>query len=118
MYKSSVFRGQVKTFLSKIYVLKVQMKSLVEKIREKIKIKKIIKVQKAINKFLFQKRLEKIKQQATKSVNTITSIYKMRKQRKIYLETKKKILKIQSNIRFFLKMGHFIRLKFCETVIE
>lgn len=61
MYVSSVFRGQIKTFLQSIRVLKKHLLIVVAKIREKIKVRKCIKIQKRIKKYLLEKRLQKIK---------------------------------------------------------
>jgi hypothetical protein len=61
MYVSSVFRGQVSTFLQSIRVLKKHLLIIVAKIREKIKVRKCIKIQKRIKKYLLEKRLQKIK---------------------------------------------------------
>jgi hypothetical protein len=85
MYVSSVFRGQVKTFLGSIRILKKHMLAIVAKVREKIKIRKCIKIQKRIKKYLLEKRLQKIKEQATRSVSKISAYYKMKKQRNIFL---------------------------------
>jgi hypothetical protein len=61
------------------------MLAIVAKIREKIKIRKCIKVQKRIKKYLLEKHLQKIKEQATRSVSKISAYFKMKKQRGIYL---------------------------------
>lgn len=74
-----MFRGQVKKFLFSIKVLKSNMLDLVAKIRQKILNKKCTKIQKYIKKYLLEKRLQKIKEQATKSVTKIASVYKMKR---------------------------------------
>jgi hypothetical protein len=52
-------------------------------------------------------RWEKIKEVATKSVTKISSYIKMKKQRKIYLHRRQNIIKLQSNIKTYLKMKLF-----------
>lgn len=107
MYKNAVFRIQVKHFMQKIANFKRAMHSVVEKARETIFNKKIIRVQHVIRKYLWHLRLEKIKEQATKSVTKISSYLKMKKQRKWFLNLRKNILSVQSNVRTFLSMKKF-----------
>jgi hypothetical protein len=116
MYQSSVFRGQVKTFLQSIKVLKINMLFVVGKVREKIKIKKCRKIQRYIKKYLLEKRLQKIKEQATKSVTKISAYLRMKKQRGIFLNIKRQAVRVQANIRFFLTMAQYIKEKNCREV--
>lgn len=109
MYVSSVFRGQTKKFLFSIKVLKSHLLFTVHKIREKIMIKKCTKIQKYIKKYLLEKRLQKIKEKAEKSVSTINAYLKMKKQRYAFLQIKTKVITVQANIRFFLTMAQYFK---------
>lgn len=116
-FKSSVLRGQVKDFFKRIKLMKIHLLTILSKIRQKIKIKKCRKIQKYVRKYLLEKRLQKIKEQATKSVNKIAAVYRMKKQRKIFLELRAKAIKIQANIRYFLTMANYIKYKNCREAI-
>lgn len=61
MYQNSVFRTKVKICLKSIKVLKTHLKLIVSDVKEKILINKVIKIQNVVKKYLWQKRLEKIK---------------------------------------------------------
>jgi len=88
MYVSSVFRRKVTLFLKAVKVLKGHMLALVQDIRMKLMKKKCVKIQRYIRKYLLDKRLQKIKAQAEKSVTKIASVLKMKKQRAIFLKIK------------------------------
>jgi len=85
------------------------MLKLVKKARDSILTRKIIRVQNVIKKYLWHLRLERIKEEATKSVTKISSYLKMKKQRKIYLEKRKNIIKLQAQIRRFTSMRYFYK---------
>ena len=53
--------------------------------REKILNQKCSKIQHYVKRYLLEKRFQRIKEQATKSVTKIGSTWKMYKQRKAYL---------------------------------
>jgi hypothetical protein len=89
---------------------------MVSKVREKILVRKVRKIQNVVKKYLLDKRLEKIKEQATKLVNRLHSVIKMKKQRALYLAIRQKIIKVQANIRFFLSMAKYFREKNCRDV--
>ena len=113
MYEHAKFRTQAKDFIKKIKILKIHLLTFLSMVREKIKNKKCKIIQKRIKKFLLEKRLQKIKEQATKSVTKISSVYKMKIQRRIFLQTRSKAIAIQKNIRFYLSMCNFIKIKNC-----
>ena len=52
MYLSSVFRLQVKHFLKTIKIFKINMHFIIDQVRNKIRVKKAIKIQKYIKKYL------------------------------------------------------------------
>lgn len=62
-------------------------------------------------------RWQKIKEVATKSVTYISAYRKMRKQRKIFLQIKKNILKMQCNVRTFLAYKSFEKEKVCKSFV-
>lgn len=109
MYQSAVFRGQVKAFLQSIRIMKLHMFWLVSEVREKILNHKCSRVQFYIKRYLLEKRFQRIKEQATKSVTKISAQWKMYKQRKIYLEIRKKAISLQANVRFFISMGRYLK---------
>ena len=109
MYRSSVFRGQVSTFFRRIAVLKGCLTNLAAEARAKILNRKCSTVQKYVRRYLLEKRLQKIKEQGTKSVTKIAAFYRMRKQRRKFLDIRAKAIKVQANIRFFLSMAAYFR---------
>ena len=66
-----------------------------------------------MRRYLLEKRFQRIKEQATKSVTKIGATWKMYKQRKIYLRIRQNIIKIQAHARFFTSMGKFFKLQKC-----
>jgi hypothetical protein len=46
-------------------------------------------------------------------VNKIAAVYRMKKQRKIFLELRAKAIKMQANIRYFLTMANYLKYKNC-----
>ena len=85
MYKNAVFRGKVTVFNSRIALLKKDMLTLLKSVRQKLFLKKIIKVQSSVRKYIMNIRFEKIKEEATKSVTKISAFYRMKKQRRKFL---------------------------------
>lgn len=116
MYVSSVFRGKVNTFLKRVAILKGHLCQMITKVRAEILNRKCSKIQSYIRKYLLEKRLQKIKEQGTKSVTRIAAFFKMKKERRKFLETRQKIIKVQANIRFFLAMAAYIREKNCKEI--
>lgn len=77
-------------------------------------VKKAVRIQNMIKKYLWQKRLEKIKEKAEKSVTMISNWIKMMKQRRTYLEIRANIIRLQANCRFQISTAAFLRQKQCE----
>ncbi len=118
VYTNAVFRTKVKTFLKSIKILKTHMKLLAFDVKDKILNNKVLKIQNVVKKFLWQRRLEKIKEEATKSVTKIAAFWRMKRQRRIYLQSKQQILSIQSNVRLFLTMGRILRHRYCFKMVK
>lgn len=118
MYRNALFRVQVRAFTHRIGVLKDSMHRVVRKCRESILNKKVLRVQNVIRKYLWHLRLERIKEEATKSVTKISSYLKMKKQRKAYLERRRNIIRLQNNIRTFLSMRYFYKEKVCFSIVS
>ena len=113
MWKKHKNREKVFNSLKRFALFKGYLVKLIEHIRTKILNKKCSKIQKKIKKYLLDKRLQKIKEAATKSVSKIAAYYRMVKQRAIYLKIRHNTIKIQANIRFFLTMAAYFRAKNC-----
>jgi hypothetical protein len=46
----------------------------------------------------------------------IVSVLRMKKQRRAFLKTREQVIKVQANIRFFLNMAKYFRIKNCQEV--
>ena len=111
-------REKVFNSLKRFSIFKGYLVQFVEKIRAKILNKKCSMIQTNIRKFLLDKRLQKIKQAATNSVSKIAANYRMIKQRAIFKKIKENTIKIQKNIRFYLSMAAYFRLKNCRQTTQ
>lgn len=116
MYVNSVFRSKAKAQFKRVAILKGYLCQLVAEVRTQIMNDKCSKLQKVIRKYLMEKRLQKIKEQATKSVTKIAAYYRMKKERRRFLDIREKTIKIQANIRFMLTMAAYFRFKNCREV--
>jgi hypothetical protein len=116
MYINSVFRGKVKSLFSMVAIFKGHLHWLVERVREKIMARNCKKVQKAVKAFLLERRMQKYREAGTKAVTRLSAFYRMNKQRRKFLKIRSQAIAVQANIRFFLSMAAFIRLKHCREV--
>ena len=116
MYVNSVFRGKVKEMFKMVAIFKGHLVKMVEEVRMKIMAKNCAKVQKVVKAFLLERRMQKYRIAGTKAVTKLSAFYRMRKQRRKYLKIRNQIIKVQSNLRFFLSMAAFIRFKHCRDI--
>ena len=99
-------------------LLKYDMTSLLKNVRQTIFNKKIVKIQNSVRKYLLQIRLEKIKEEGTKSVTKISAFYKMKKQRRLFLQTKAKAVRLQANFRAYIAMGKYFKEKYVRNIVK
>lgn len=116
MYVNSVFRGKAKAQFKRVAIMKGYLCQLVGEVRTQIMNTKCSKVQKVVRRYLMEKRLQKIKEQATKSVTRIAAYYRMKKERSKFLDIRRKTIKVQANIRFMLTMAAYFRFKNCREI--
>ncbi len=118
MYKNAVFRKKARITFQRNAILKGYMMEMLGSIRQRILRKKVVKIQNLIRKTLLRIRFEKIKEEATKSVTTISAFWKMKKQRRIFLKIKHNTVRIQSVIRAYRSMGQFFRIRDCQKIFK
>ena len=116
MYQCSVFRGKVNRFFKRIAIFKGQLCGLVAQVRMDIMNRNCTKVQIACRKYILEKRLQKIKEQGTKSVTKIAAFFKMKRERRKFLASKSKVIKLQSKVRFFINMASYVKERNCREV--
>lgn len=61
--------------------------------------------------------MQKIKEQAEKSLIKILAYLRMKKCRMAFLKVKRNAIKVQANIRFFLSMSQYFKQKNCRDVV-
>lgn len=102
MYKNGKFRVEVRKLFYRIETLKTYMLSTYATTKATILKKKVKKIQNVIKKYLWAVRYEKNKEAMNEAARKIMSFMRMRKLRRAFLITRKKIKTVQANIRTFL----------------
>ena len=116
-YKRGKFRQAVNLFFRSLSLFKLKAQQFKQVLSERLRLKRIVKVQRKVKQYLIDTRFKKIEEQATKSAYVIGKTWRMVLQRRKYLKIKQQAVHLQACVRMYLTTVKFYKQKMFKQII-
>ena len=105
-------------FKNPFHILKTHMQNYLKHVQEAILKKKVVKVQRAVRKFILQNMYKKNEAIYEKSAVIIGTWWRKVRARKIFHKKRQQAVMLQSNVRRFLSLSKFAKVRLISSMFN